>query len=486
MASGEITSTMVLAILPEIGLVVLAAILLLVDLLWKGEQRRWFGWLTAGGVAVIMALAIVFSIPGSEPVLVWGGMLRFDMAGFVFRMIFLTGAGLTALFAAHTDAVRLKGEFYALLLVSTLGMSLMASSADLIMLFLAIETTSIPLYVLTGFILRDQKSVEAGIKYLLFGSMASAILLYGFSLLYGFTGNTQLYGLGSMLQTANIPTALIVGVIGLVLVGFGFKVSAVPLHFWAPDVYQGAPTPVAGFLSTASKAAGFAALMRVMAVAFPEQSALWSTMIAVIATASMLVGNYLALVQKNLKRLLAYSSIAQAGYMLIGVAAGTELGYLASTYYLMAYLVTNLAAFGVVAWVEHNTGSDDLSAFAGLSRRAPILGLVMIAAMMSLGGIPPFAGFFGKVLVFGAAIEENLVWLALVGIFNAIIGLYYYLVVLKTIYVNEPIEKEKLPKASLSWRLAMAVCVLGILLLGFWFGPFYSYAQGVTSSLWFY
>ncbi|MHB8818510.1 MAG: NADH-quinone oxidoreductase subunit N, partial [Bellilinea sp.] len=283
-----------------------------------------------------------------------------------------------------------------------------------------------------------------------------------------------------------IPTALIVGVIGLVLVGFGFKVSAVPLHFWAPDVYQGAPTPVAGFLSTASKAAGFAALMRVMAVAFPEQSALWSTMIAVIATASMLVGNYLALVQKSLKRLLAYSSIAQAGYMLIGVAAGTELGYLASTYYLMAYLVTNLAAFGVVAWVEHNTGSDDLSAFAGLSRRAPILGLVMIAAMMSLGGIPPFAGFFGKVLVFGAAIEENLVWLALVGIFNAIIGLYYYLVVLKTIYVNEPIEKEKLPKASLSWRLAMAVCVLGILLLGFWFGPFYSYAQGVTSSLWFY
>jgi len=189
-----------------------------------------------------------------------------------------------------------------------------------------------------------------------------------------------------MLQAAKVPTVLTVGVIGLVLVGFGFKVSAVPLHFWAPDVYQGAPTPVAGFLSTASKAAGFAALMRVMAVAFPDQSALWSTMIAVIATATMLVGNYLALAQKSLKRLLAYSSIAQAGYMLIGVAAGSELGYLASTYYLMAYLVTNLAAFGVIAWVEHNTGSDDLSAFAGLSRRAPVLGLVMIGAMLSLGG----------------------------------------------------------------------------------------------------
>lgn len=486
MAAGETTSTMMLAVLPEIGLVVLAAILLLVDLLWKGDRRRWFGWLTAGGVAVIMALAAIYSMPKGDSALMWGGMLRFDMAGFVFRMIFLAGAGLTALFAAHTDAVRLKGEFYALLLVSTLGMSLMASSADLIMLFLAIETTSIPLYVLTGFILPDHKSVEAGIKYLLFGSMASAILLYGFSLLYGFTGSTQLYGLGAMLQAAKVPTVLTVGIIGLVLVGFGFKVSAVPLHFWAPDVYQGAPTPVAGFLSTASKAAGFAALMRVMAVAFPDQSALWSTMIAVVATATMLVGNYLALAQKSLKRLLAYSSIAQAGYMLIGVAAGSELGYLASTYYLMAYLVTNLAAFGVVAWVEHNTGSDDLSAFAGLSRRAPVLGLVMIAAMLSLGGIPPFAGFFGKVLVFGAAIEKGLVWLALVGIFNAVIGLYYYLNVLKIVYVNEPIDKAKLPGPSLSWKVAMAVCVAGILLLGFWYGPFYAYAQGVTASLWVY
>lgn len=477
---------MVLAILPEIGLVVMAAILLLVDLLWKGETRRWLGWLTAGGVVAIMVLAAIFSMPEGDAVLTWGGMLRFDLSGFVFRMIFLAGAGLTALLASHTDSIHLKGEFYALLLVSTLGMSLMASSADLIMLFLAIETTSIPLYVLTGFVLRDQKSVEAGIKYLLFGSMASAILLYGFSLLYGLTGSTQLYRLGNMLQAADIPSVLIVGIIGLLLVGFGFKISAVPLHFWAPDVYQGAPTPVAGFLSTASKAAGFAALMRVMAVAFPEQASLWSIMIAVVATASMLVGNYLALVQKSLKRLLAYSSIAQAGYMLIGVAAGSEFGYLASTYYLMAYLVTNLAAFGVVAWVEHNTGSDDMSSFAGLSRRAPVLGLIMIAAMLSLGGIPPFAGFFGKVLVFGAAIEEGMVWLALVGIFNAIIGLYYYLTILKTIYVNEPIEKGKLPKPSFSWKIAMAVCVAGIILLGFWYGPFYSYAQGVTSSLWLY
>ena len=483
MVSGEFTSAMVLAILPEIGLVALAAILLVVDLLWRGETRRYLGWLTAAGLAVIMLLAILFARPAVEGGLMWGGMLRFDSAGFVFRMLFLAGAALTALYAAVTESVRLRGEFYALLLVSTLGMSLMASAADLIMLFLAIETTSIPLYALAGFVLRDQKSVEAGVKYLLFGAMSSAILLYGFSLLYGFTGTTQLYNLSATFQAGGIPTILIAAVIGLVLVGFSFKVSAVPFHFWAPDVYQGAPTPVAGFLSTASKAAGFVALMRVVTVAFPEQSGLWSVMLAVLATASMLVGNYLALVQKSLKRLLAYSSIAQAGYMLIGVAVDTEFGLVASTYYLMAYLVTNLAAFGIVAWVEHNTGSDDLTAFAGLSRRAPALGLAMIAIMLSLGGVPPFAGFFGKLLVFGSAIDKGMIWLALVGIFNAIIGLYYYLVILKTVYVNEPTDSARLPKANLSWQLALGICVLGILVLGFWFQPFYSFAQNVAASI---
>jgi len=485
MDAGTFTSSMMLAILPEIGLVVLAAVLLLVDLLWKPQQRRWFGWLTAAGVLVIMALALIFSQP-TEPTLIWGGMLRFDMSGFVFRMLFMTGAGLTALFAAHTDSIKTQGEFYALLLVSTLGMSLMASAADLVMLFLAIETTSIPLYVLAGSILRDQKSVEAGIKYLLFGSMASAILLYGFSLLYGVTGTTRLYDLGSALQASNLPVVMVAGILGLLLVGFAFKVSAVPFHFWAPDVYQGAPTPVAGFLSTASKAAGFAALMRVMVVAFPDQITLWNIMIAIIATASMLVGNYLALAQKSVKRLLAYSSIAQAGYMLIGVASGSEFGLLASSYYLIAYLVTNLAAFGVVAWVEHNTGSDEFTAYAGLSRRAPVIGLIMIASMLSLGGVPPFAGFFGKVLVFASAIEQGMIWLALVGIFNAIIGLYYYLMVLKTIYVNEPIQKEKLPQPSVSWRVAMAVCVAGILILGFLYGPFYGFAQSIASAIWIY
>jgi NADH-quinone oxidoreductase subunit N len=354
------------------------------------------------------------------------------------------------------------------------------------MFYLAIETTSIPLYVLAGFLLRDKRSAEAGIKYLLFGAMASAVMLYGLSLLYGFTGTTQLYNLAASLVTGQVPQKLVYAIIALVLVGFGFKISAVPFHFWAPDVYEGGPTPVAGFLSTASKAAGFAVLLRVLQVAFPDQTAFWTTVIAVLATLSMLVGNYLALAQKSVKRLLAYSSIAQAGYMLIGVAAGKQFGATGAVYYLMAYLVTNLAAFGVVAIVEGKVGSDDITAFAGLSRRSPGLALAMLVALLSLGGIPPFAGFFGKLLVFASAVKSNLIWLALVGIFNAVVGLYYYLNVLKVIYLHRAEDETPIRKITFSWRLALIVCIVGIVVLGFWFAPWFQWAQGATTALWIY
>ncbi len=490
MGSGEFSAIMFLAILPEIGLVLLAAVLLVLDLIWRDKPNRrgkTLGWVTTIGLVALMAAAVVVSNPGEEMQLLWGNMLRFDQAGFVFRMLFLAGAALTAMFASQYEWLNQRGEFFVLLLVSTLGMSLMASAADLILLFLAVETTSIPLYVMAGFMLRSDRSVEAGIKYLLFGAMTSAVMVYGFSLLYGFSGTTNLYALTTLAQVGQVPFALLAAVLGLVLVGFAFKVSAVPFHFWAPDVYQGAPTPVAGFLSTASKAAGFAALLRVLHVAFPDQAAAWTLAIALLATISMLVGNYLALAQKSVKRLLAYSSIAQAGYILIGVAAGSPLGAQGAVYYLMAYLVTNLAAFGIVSLVEKSTGSDELSAFNGLSRRSPGLALAMLVVMLSLGGIPPFAGFFAKLLVFGSAIQSGMIWLAFVGIFNTVIGLYYYLVVLKTMYLYPP-EKEERPlaKASLGWRVALLVCVAGVLLLGFWFSPWFNFAQLTSSAIWIY
>ncbi|MCL4561643.1 MAG: NADH-quinone oxidoreductase subunit N [Chloroflexi bacterium] len=483
MAAGPFNATMILAILPQIGLLALGVLVSILDLLWKENQKRNLGWLTASGLALIMVLAGVFTAPAAQPVLVFGGMLRHDWLSFVFQMIFLFGAALTALFAMDSEPLSRKGEAYMLLVAATLGMTLMASAADLIMLFLAIEMTSIPLYILAGFIVGDNKSTESGFKYLLFGATTSAVMLYGFSLLYGFAGTTQIYQLAGILQQGQFSTFTLIAVLMLVLVGFSFKVSAVPFHFWAPDVYEGSPTPIAGFLSTASKAAGFAVLMRFLLVVFPMTEHYWIPLLAVISTATMIVGNTLALAQKNVKRLLAYSSIAQAGYMLIGVASVSPLGITASVFYLTAYLVTNLAAFGVVTIVGRSTGSDELSAYAGLSRRAPGLAMVFLVALLSLGGIPPFGGFVGKILVFAAAINSNLIWLAVLGILNSIIALYYYLMVLKVVYLYRSEDENRPLAIPRSWAIAMGLCVVGILLLGTVFGPWYQWSVTAASSL---
>ena len=480
-----ISQTMALAILPEIGILILTMIILVLDLTLRNrEPKGMLGWTTATGLVLIGVLYVVTSGPVKQPVLMWGGMLRDDAASFIFKLVFLLGASLTALFAIESEALRERGEFYILLLISTLGMCLMASAADLIMLYLAIETTSIPLYILAGFVVKDQKSVEAGIKYMLFGAMTSAVMLFGLSFLYGFTGATSLYSIAAAVQAAQVPHIAIIASMLLLVVGFGFKISAVPFHFWAPDVYDGAPTPVAGFLSTASKAAGFAVLLRVLLTVFGDYSPVWIYVVSGLAVLSMFLGNLLALSQKNIKRLLAYSSIAQAGYILIGVAANSEFGTGAAIYYLIAYLVTNLAAFGIVTVIGRVTGSDEISSYAGLSRRSPGLALALLVALLSLGGIPPFAGFFGKLLVFGSAIQAGQVWLAVIGIINAAIGLYYYLVVLKVAYLYRS-EEENKPVTSLSgWKLALVVSVAAILVLGVIFAPWYSLATQAAGGFW--
>lgn len=481
----SISSEMIRAVLPEIGLAVLALIVLVFDLAWRGKEKRGLGWLTAGGLVVVFLITLIFSRPGGESVQVWGGMLRHDWLSYSFTLLFIFGAAATSLFAMEMKPLGQKGEFYLLLLVSTIGMSLMAASADLVMLFLAIETTSIPLYILAGFYKQDNKSTEAGYKYFLFGAMTSAVMLYGFSLIYGFTGTTDIYAIIEMVVSGEVALTLAIGTLILVMVGFGFKISVVPFHFWAPDVYEGAPTPVAGFLSTASKAAGFSVLMRVLLTVYadPDVIPYWVIVIAALSVFSMTLGNALALPQKNIKRLLAYSSISHAGYALIGVAALSELGIASVVFYLIVYVVTNLAAFGIVAAFWRISGSDQISDYAALSRRSPKLALIMMVTFLSLAGMPPLGGFVAKFFVFAAAVNAGLVWLAIIGVLNTIVGLYYYLVVLKVVYLFRSEEEDKPVPLTRPYALALTILVAGIILLGTLFGPWAEWSTRAASAL---
>ena len=483
MFTVEFEPWMITAILPEISVIVLAALILILDLAFPDERRKNLGWITVVGLVLALVLGLIFSRPGEQLRLMWGGMLSQDWLGFTFRMVFLFAAAMTALFSIDLPRLGERGEYYVLMLASTLGMMLMASSADLIMLYLAIETTSIPLYVLAGFLIKDDKSTESGFKYFLFGAMTSAIMLYGFSLLYGFTGATNIYMIAMQLFNGVAPAAPLIGVLILILVGFGFKISAVPLHFWAPDVYEGAPTPIAGFLSTASKAAGFAVLLRVLISAFPMLAPYWGAVIAALATATMTLGNLLALAQKNIKRMLAYSSIAHAGYAMIGVVALSYLGTASVVFYLIVYVVTNLAAFGTVAAVGRITGSDEIASYSGLSRRSPGLALALMVAFLSLAGMPPFGGFVVKFAVFASAVQANMIWLAVIGVLNSIIGLYYYLTVLKYVYLYRSEDENKPLPVPRSYAFGLTVLCLGIILIGTVFAPWISLSASAAAAL---
>jgi NADH-quinone oxidoreductase subunit N len=388
------------------------------------------------------------------------------------------------------EKVGSRGEAYLLLLASLLGMNLMAVSSDLVMLYLAIETTSIPLYVLAGFMLGDSKSTEAGFKYLLFGALTSTVMLYGFSLLFGFTGTTDIYELAGMLTSGGLSRIGAFGVLALILVGLGFKVSIVPFHFWAPDVYEGSPTPVAGFLSTASKAAGFAVLVRLFFAIFPNTTVPmareWTITFAILSAVSMTVGNLLALPQTNVKRLIAFSSIAHAGYALIGVVALSQLGAASVVFYLAAYIATNLLAFGIVMAFSRVTGMEDLKDYSGMSRRNPTLALMMLAAFLSLAGMPPFGGFVAKIFVFAAGIEAGYYWLVIVGIINSIIGVYYYLNAMKYVYLYRmPEQDEENHPVPLTrpYMLALAVLALGVILIGTIFAPWFSWSNAAALNL---
>jgi NADH-quinone oxidoreductase subunit N len=467
------------SVLPEIVLVVAAVVTMAADAWLPEGRKRELGYWAIGGLAVALGVTAVQAaqLAGgmAAPYEAFGGSVRADLAAMLFRLIFLLAGILTVAISMDFRPLRQSGEYYTLLLLSILGMGLMGAAINLVTLYLALETVGIALYLLAGYLRDTPRSAEAGLKYFLFGVFSSTIMLYGLALLYGFTGEIAYARIAQALGA--LPSPAVMAALLLVLVGFGFKVSAVPFHFWTPDVYEGAPTPITAFISVASKAAGFAVLIRAMIEAFPTVQGNWVALISALAFVTMTVGNLLAIPQRNLKRLLAYSSIAQAGYILIGVAAASPLGIAASIFYLGIYTLTNIAAFAVAVIMTNVTGSEEIRDLAGLSRRSPGLALAMLAALLSLGGIPPLVGFFAKLFVFAAAIESGLLWLAIAGVLNAMVAFYYYIMVARAMYVDRSPEEGKPVWISRPARFTLWFTVAGVLLLTVLVYPLYQLAQ---------
>ncbi|MFL7837639.1 MAG: NADH-quinone oxidoreductase subunit N [Candidatus Promineifilaceae bacterium] len=497
--SPNLDSTWVAALAPEIGLTILLVLVLAYDRFLKPEDRRRVGMMTAWGafitLLVVLGLWLFFDMPNSQWTLnesqMWGGMIRFDMVSLVFTVIFLSALGLTSLLAMDVPYLQ-RSEFYALLIAAAIGFCLMGASADLIMVYVALELASVSSYVLAGFAMQKKLSSEAGMKYFIYGAFATGVMLYGLSMIFGVTGETNIYVIGTLTK-GNLPAgvnAVILLAAALALVGFGFKISAVPYHFWTPDVYQGAPTPFTGYVSTASKAAGFAVLLRVFTSgAFgdvsnfsPTNAPGWWAMIVSICIITMTLGNLVAIFQTNIKRLLAYSSIAQAGYILIGFVTLSQDGTGASMFYLLMYLFTNIAAFGVIILVSNITGSDEISDLDGLNRRAPGLALIMLFAVLSLGGIPPTAGFFGKFFIFRSAVDSGLWWLALIGILNAFVALYYYLSIIKHMYLYRSDDEEIAIPVSRAAQIGLVISIFFVLYLGIFANSAYTWTLEAAAS----
>jgi len=464
-----------LSILPVLILSGWGMVLLIVELFVPKERSSLIGWLSMIGIVGAMAASMVLSVNRFSG---FSGMVVLDgMAAFVSIVGLLTTllTVWTSLNYIRDRGIE-RGEYYALLLFSTSGIMLMAQAANLIVVFLGLELLSIPLYILAGFARPQLESEEAAIKYFLLGAFATGFLVYGIALVYGATGTTDIARLAEAAQTGRNATLLLVGA-GLIIVGLGFKVAAVPFHMWTPDVYEGAPTPVAGFMSVGAKAAGFAALLRVLLSGLGPVRLDWMPVLAVLSALTMILGNVVALSQTNLKRMLAYSSIAHAGYILMGLAAGTEVGLAAVLFYLLSYAFTNIGAFAVLAALARREGEDQtFHQYAGLMRKHPWLALAMAVFMFSLTGIPPTGGFFGKYYLFLAAVEGGLGWLAVIGVITSVISAFFYLRVIVDMTMREP-ESETPSRIYPAVITTLAVTVLGTLALGVWPGPWLQMAQ---------
>ncbi len=446
---------------PVISLCGLAIVVILLDLFLK---RKWIlGVVSVAGL--IVPAAFTLALWGREET-AFNGMLAVDEFSLFFNLFFLACVALVILSSMdYVSKFRaFQGEYYALVLLAAVGMMLMASTRELISVYVALELTAISLYALTGF-LKDPKSSEAGLKYLLLGAVASAVLLYGMAMVFGLSGSTHFKDIAQAIPGDLVGNpALLMGMV-LLVAGFGFKIATVPFQMWVPDVYEGAPTPITAYLSVASKAAGFAVILRVFYEALGPVSLDWGMMFAVLAAITMTLGNVVAIAQTNIKRMLGYSSIAQAGYLMMGLAAVSVLGRSGLVFFLIAYALTNLGAFIAIIAISNKTGSDQISDYSGMAKRAPLLALALGLCLISLIGIPPTAGFMAKIYIFNAAVDYDLMWLVIIAVINTAISAYYYLRVVRVMYLGAPLSEEAVP-SSRALRAALSVACFGVLLLG--------------------
>jgi NADH-quinone oxidoreductase subunit N len=481
---------------PDLALLVAAGLIVVIDaVLPMARANRGIRQTMAAGLALVgIAVSAGWSLAlvlGDEQGEAFDAMMVVDDYTLFFNFLFAGVAAMIVLASIDfMDKIRFPAEYIALVLAATVGMMLMASSVDLIAIFVALELQAIAFYILVGF-LKNNQSTEAALKYLLVGAISTAVTLYGMAYLFGLSGTTSIYGIADYVDTAG-PEARsgLVLAAAFLAAGLGFKMAVVPFQMWVPDVYQGAATPVTAFLSVASKAAGFAVVMRIFVVSLGEGliSSDWSNMFAAIAAISMTLGNVAALLQTNIKRMLGYSSIAQAGTFLIGLAAVAaedpqpELGTSAVLFFLGTYAFTNLGAFAAIIAISNKIGSDEIDDYAGVAKRSPWLAAALAICLFSLTGIPPTAGFWAKVYVFNAAVSADLVWLALLGVLNSVIAAYYYLRIVMKMYAEEPETAESFgPSPYLG--VAMAAAVIGLLVVGVYPDPLLQASESAVAVL---
>ncbi len=464
-------------IAPAVIVAVCALVVLLGELVTPASRKRWLGYISLVGLG--LAAIAAATLWGSNAT-GFRGMVTADNFGLFLTLVLVAGAFLSVLLSI--DFIRAQrieqGEFYVLMLASVAGMITMATATDLVIVFLGLELLSLPLYILAAFQRSHAPSLEAGLKYFLLGAFSSAFFLYGIAFVYGATGTTQLGNLAKQVELgAGINQMLLIGY-GLLLVGFAFKVALVPFHWWTPDVYEGAPTVVTGFMSVAVKAAAFGAFFRAFLVALPAPAVDWRLALALVAVLTMTLGNIAALLQSNIKRMLAYSSIAHAGYILVALVAAGPNGASSALFYLLAYTLTNLGAFGaVIALSDGARERLNLPDFAGAAREHPLVAAAMSICLFSLAGFPPFAGFVGKFLIFGAAVENGWTWLAVAGVLNSLVSVYFYLRPVVQMYMSDTAPGWDNVRVAPLVGLALALAVIGVVALGIMPSPAIAFAQ---------